>query len=65
MHIRYVLVMTTIILSACSIPFKTSQDERKATCDRISASAIQTASPEDAKNLSAKASACYAEMQTN
>ncbi len=65
MQIRYLLVMTTIVLSACSIPFTTSKDDRKATCDRIAASAIQTASAEDAKNLAAKASSCYAEIQTH
>jgi hypothetical protein len=53
------------LLSACSLPFTQSSDEKKAECDRISAQAIQTKSLEDAKTLSARASACYAQLQNS
>jgi hypothetical protein len=49
--------------AACSVPFHTSKDEKKAECDRIAAEAIQTTSLEDAKVLSARASSCYAQKQ--
>lgn len=54
---------TTVLLLACSIPFTTSSEERKAPCDRIAARAIQTSSLEEAKNLAAEASECYALAQ--
>ena len=66
---RHVPMLTALVaftfLSACaSLPFGgKSTDERKAECDRISAQAIQTASAEEAKNLAARASECYAAMQ--
>lgn len=47
-------------LIGCSVPFTTSSEERKAPCDRLSAQAIQTSSLEEAKDLSAQASECYA-----
>lgn len=50
--------------AACSLPFTKSADERKASCDRTAAAAIQTSSLEEAKNLAAEASACYAKLQT-
>jgi hypothetical protein len=50
-------------LGACAIPFTTSSEERKAPCDRLAAQAIQTTSLEDAKNLAAQASECYARVQ--
>lgn len=55
--------LLSILALGCSVPFRTSNDERKAQCDRIAAQAIQTASVEEAKNLSAQASACYAKIQ--
>ena len=63
------LLRTTFALvglagAACSLPFTKSADERKAACDRITAAAIQTSSLEEAKNLTAQASACYANLQT-
>ena len=62
-HVPALLALVT--LSACSsLPFGgKSSDERKAECDRIAAQAIQTASAEEAKNLSARASECYAALQ--
>lgn len=57
------LAVAALLLGACSIPFTTSNDERKAVCDRIAARAIQTSSLEDAKNLSAQAAECYARAQ--
>lgn len=62
---RSALATLCLLLSACSIPFTTSGDERKAPCDRIAAQAIQTSSLEDAKNLSARASECYARAQAD
>lgn len=68
MH-RHVPVVTAFaaltFLSACaSLPFGgKSSDERKAECDRIAAQAIQTSSAEEAKNLAARASECYAALQ--
>ena len=59
-----ILVLLSLGITACSIPFRTSNDERKAQCDRIAAQAIQTSSVEEAKNLSAEASACYAKIQS-
>lgn len=52
-------------LGACSsLPFGgRSGDERKAECDRVAAQAIQTASLDEAKTLSAQASECYARLQ--
>jgi hypothetical protein len=46
------------------MPFRgSSSDERKAECDRIAAQAIQTSSLEEARNLAARASECYAAAQ--
>ncbi len=58
------LALIALVGMACSLPFTKSADERKAECDRIAAQAIQTSSLEEAKNLTARASACYAELQT-
>lgn len=52
-----------LLLSACSLPFTKSSDERKAACDRIAAQAIQTTSLADAKVFAAQASECYAKAQ--
>ena len=57
------LVLACCLMSACSLPFTQSSNEKKAACDRIAAQAIQTKSLEDAKTLSAQASACYAQLQ--
>lgn len=59
-------LLAIVTLSACSsLPFGgKSSDERKAGCDRIAAQAIQTSSAEEAKNLSAQASECYANIQS-
>jgi len=57
------LVIACCFLGACSLPFTQSSNEKKAECDRIAAQAIQTKSLEDAKTLSAQASACYAQLQ--
>lgn len=57
------VLLVPIAAGACSVPFRTSNDERKAQCDRVAAQAIQTSSIEEAKNLSAQASACYAKIQ--
>jgi starvation-inducible outer membrane lipoprotein len=59
------VLLAFAFLSACSsLPFGgQSKDERKASCDRIAAQAIQTSSVEEAKNLSAQASECYAALQ--
>lgn len=54
------IVLATSQLAACSLPFTKSDDERKAPCDRLAAQAIQTNSLEEAKDLAAQASACYA-----
>ena len=51
-----------LLLTACSIPFHKSSNERKAECDRISARAIQTDKSGEAKDLAAEASACYARI---
>lgn len=59
------LVSACCLLSACSLPFTQSSNEKKAECDRIAAQAIQTKSLEDAKTLSARASACYAQLQNS
>ena len=56
-------VFACLFMSACSLPFTQSSNEKKAECDRIAAQAIQTKSLEDAKTLSARASACYAQLQ--
>jgi hypothetical protein len=60
---RALLALTGLASMACSLPFTKSADERKATCDRIAAQAIQTSSLEEAKNLAAQASGCYANLQ--
>ncbi|HEU4631015.1 MAG TPA: hypothetical protein VFS08_14790 [Gemmatimonadaceae bacterium] len=54
------VVVAVSQLAACSLPFTKSTDERKAPCDRLAARAIQTDSFEEAKDLAAQASACYA-----
>ncbi|HEV2148504.1 MAG TPA: hypothetical protein VGR37_13965 [Longimicrobiaceae bacterium] len=63
MQTRVSLLALLLGVSACSIPFTTSSEERKAPCDRLAARAIQTSSLEDAKNLAAQASGCYARAQ--
>ena len=59
------VVLASIVLAgtACSVPFRRSTDDRKASCDRLAAQAIQTSSLEEAKNLAAQASGCYAQLQ--
>jgi hypothetical protein len=57
------LIVASCLLSACSLPFTQSSNDKKSECDRIAAQAIQTKSLEDAKTLSARASACYAQLQ--
>ena len=61
---RALLGSAILVAAACSLPFTKSSDERKAECDKIAAAAIQTSSLEEAKNLSAQASSCYANLQT-
>lgn len=61
---RATLVTACLALGACSLPFTRSTEDRKAPCDRIAAQAIQTSSLEEAKNLAAQASECYARAQT-
>lgn len=64
MNRRSVLLpCAVLLLSACSVPFRTSSDEKKAACDRIAARAIQTTSLEEAKNRAAQAAECYARAQ--
>jgi uncharacterized lipoprotein YajG len=60
---RLVLACSTFLLAACAVPFTTSNDERKAACDRIAAQAIQTSSLQNAKDLAAQAAECYAKAQ--
>ncbi len=60
MRARCVCFLIGVGLSACAVPFRTSSEERKAPCDRLSAQAIQASSLQDAKALSAQASECYA-----
>lgn len=58
------LLAITILSGCASLPFGgKSSDERKAECDRVAAQAIQTSSAEEAKNLAARASECYAALQ--
>ena len=64
--VRASIAILLVLASAagCSaLPFHHSSNEKKAECDRIAAEAIQTTSLEDAKTLSARASACYAAQQ--
>lgn len=63
MRMLAVLSSGLVLLAACSVPFTTSSEEKKAPCDRIAAKAIQTSSLEEAKNLAAQASECYAHAQ--
>jgi hypothetical protein len=63
MRVAFGIIVIVGFTSACSIPFTQSGDEKKAECDRIAAQAIQTKSLQDAKTLSAQASACYAAAQ--
>ena len=60
MRNRLLFCALTVGLSACAVPFRTSNDERKAGCDRIAAQAIQTTSLEEAETLSRQATECYA-----
>jgi hypothetical protein len=60
------LFALSLLLSACAVPFSgPSRDERKAECDRLAARAIETSSLEEAQDLAARASACYAAAQRN
>jgi hypothetical protein len=63
MRFRLFPVPLCLGMAACAVPFTTSGEERKAPCDRIAAQAIQTSSLEQAKNLAARASECYASAQ--
>ena len=58
-----VLALALLGATGCALPFQQSANEKKAECDAISAQAIQTKSLEEAKTLSAQASACYAQLQ--
>lgn len=63
---RSAIVLTCVFLGACSLPFTGgSSDGDKAPCDRIAAQAIQTSDLENAKNLAAQASECYAAVQAD
>lgn len=59
-------LLVALGMAGCSVPFVggPSDDELKAPCDRLAARAIQTSSFEDAKNFAARASDCYASLQT-
>jgi hypothetical protein len=46
--------------SACSVPFRTSSEERKVPCDRLAAQAIESTSLEEAEELATRAAECYA-----
>lgn len=60
-----VVPLLLLAASACSVPFSgPTSEERKAPCDRIAARAIQSNSLEEAKNLAAQASECYAQAQS-
>lgn len=63
--IRLAAPLLAVLLGGCAIPFSTSGEERKAPCDRLAAQAIQTSSLENAKNLAAQASECYARAQNS
>ena len=52
-----------LLVTACSLPFGKSKDEKKAVCDRVAASAIRETSVSRAKELAAQASACYADIE--
>jgi outer membrane biogenesis lipoprotein LolB len=62
-HRSVLLPCAVLLLTACSVPFRTSSDEKKAACDRIAARAIQTTSLQQAKDLAAQAAECYARAQ--
>lgn len=62
-HRPALLACAALVLAACAVPFTTSNDERKAACDRIAARAIQTSSLQSAKDLAAQAAECYARAQ--
>lgn len=51
------------MVSACSLSRGPTAGERKATCDRLAAQAIETESLDEARRLSAQASDCYADLQ--
>lgn len=57
------LLAAALLLGGCSLPFRTSDDERKAACDRIAASAIQEKDAGKAKDIAARASSCYADIE--
>jgi hypothetical protein len=58
------IIALSLLLSACAVPFSgPSRNERKAECDRLAARAIQTTSLQEAKDLAAQASECYATAQ--
>jgi hypothetical protein len=61
MAIRTLVLCSSLCLTAaCAVPFRSSNEERKAACDRIAAQAIQTTSLEEAQDLSRRAMECYA-----
>jgi hypothetical protein len=61
---HFIAAAALVLLTACASSPRVSDDIRKAPCDRISAQAIQSSSLEDAKNLAAQASECYASAQS-
>ncbi len=58
--LRVGFAVMVVGLSACSVPFRTSAEERKAPCDRLAAQAIETRSLQDAENFATQAAQCYA-----
>lgn len=58
---RRAILLTALLVAGCSVPFSgPSTNERKSECDQIAARAIQTSSLEEARDLAARASECYA-----
>lgn len=58
---RSLLILLCFAAAGCSVPFTGGpQQDRKAPCDQLAAQAIQTPSLEEARQLAAHATECYA-----
>lgn len=61
MSIRRFFALGTLLLTGCGVPFVGGGDP-KSECDRMAARAIETDSVEDARDLAAQATGCYARL---
>lgn len=62
MSSRFLALLASMLLAACSVPFVGGGGDEKSSCDQLAAQAIQTGSAAQARDLAAQATECYARL---